>query len=804
MQLGPDSWIILFGLAAILPLLLYRLIDLPARHWFAGKVAEKHLRVHLATAGLLGACALLFYYLAAAGANVPQLGALGILVLAATLVAVLEQIKRMPTQYALAIRFFVGVLAFSLGFRFHLAEHWTALHPLAAQGVDLSLTILFFGSVVYTISVLDALRGLAPGIVMVVALTLFSLALVWTRTDLVVLPLIIAGLCAGHLLLLGSDSRISFGVVGQMLIGVLLAASTLGSRTWGPTLTMLFVPLIALAVPLAERALCLMSRLSTGHEAPQRPAQLHSFLLSIGFSSRMVVVFFIILTLQIAVMVHLVYAAKSAVLAFAVAASLSLLVGFPIAYLFRLSERLERRLHPERLRIIYFSHYFYPEVNAPASRLYEHARRWVRQGHQVTVVCPVPSAPHGWPYEGYENGVWQEENLEGIRVIRVWTFIAANRRRIRRCMNYVSFMLTSLLALVFLRRHDVIVTTSPQFFCGLIGAFAKFFRRERFVLEVRDIWPESIEAVGAGKKKFLIQTVGRLAKWMYSRADHIITVGDGYRDKLLEVSTVPREKVSVVYNGVDFERFEPEKLDYPEEFRTLGLEDKFVVSYVGTLGMAHGLAVVLKAAELTQDRPEIAWLIVGDGAERARLQSEAGRIGLNNLHFTGLLPKERVPEVLAASGAGLVHLRKIELFKTVMPSKLFESMALGRPVILGVRGAAEKMLRRAEGGVAIEPENPFELADAAMRLSRDPDQCRAFGEAGRRFVHRNFDRNDLAALFLDVLRRVCVASQPAVEEQEGDEEAVGESVSPAPGGGPGVPQFVTGRQGQEPSSRHER
>ncbi len=800
MEVGASSWIILFGLAAVLPLLVYKVASLPAQKFLAGRVTEKNLRIQLGAFSLLAAGTILFVYLWELGANIPGLGALGILVILATMVAAVEQIYRLPTQFTLAIRFAVGVLAFLLGFRFDLAGTWTLLHPLVAQGLDLGLTVLFFAAVVYTISVLDSLRGLAPGVVMVVALTLFTLMLAWARTDVILLPLIIAGMCAGHMLLLGADHRISFGAVGQMFVGVLLAGSTLASRTWGPTLTMLFVPLIACAVPIAERALSLFSRLSTGVEAPPRPAQLHALLLSIGFSSRWVVIFFLILTLQIGVTIHLVYAAKSPVLAVVVGVSLIMLVGFPLACLLKLSERLERRLHPGRLRILYFSHYFYPEVNAPASRLYEHARRWVRQGHQVTVICPVPSAPHGWPYEGYQNALWQEENIDGIRVIRVWTFIAANRRRIRRCINYVSFLGSSLLALFFIRRHDVIVSTSPQFFCGLIGAFAKFYRRERFVLEVRDIWPESIEAVGAGKKRLILNAVGKVAHWMYDQADHIITVGDGYREKLLEVSEVPPDKVSVVYNGIDFERFRLQTKEAPRLFHELGIQDKFVVTYAGTIGMAHGLEAVLKAAELTKDRPEIAWLIVGDGAEKCRLSGLARAKGLSNVHFTGLLPKERIPEILAASGAGLVHLRRTELFKTVMPSKLFEAMALGRPVILGVAGLAARLLREAGAGVAVEPENPVELADAALRLSRDPRQCRAFGTAGQSFVRQYFNRDELAGLFLDVLRRVCVAS--AVEEGALEAEVPEEERS-LPSGSAGIPQLVPGTRSGTHRSRHE-
>ncbi len=749
----PMVFVTVFAVASLLPVAIYRLLDLGLR----GSVMERlngSYRVHLGSLSLLGTVLLVIGGLGAAGVEIVHPVGLTVLVLFSVLLAVLEETKRLPTQFAISFRVMIGAAAFFLGFGFTPATTLSTLPIWATTPIDLAVTILFYVGVLYTITLLDNLRGLASGIVVIVAVTLMSLMLEWGAGGAALLmPLTIAGICLGHLVLLGNDRHLQLGSVGQVLAGVLLAATTVSSRTWGATLTMLFVPLIAISLPLAERLFSVVVRLRSG-ETHHAPAHLHSLLVSLGVKDRWVVLLFWVLTLHVAVLVHLVYVSGSLALALAVVGTLGLLVAVPAMLVLCLGDAQDG---PEEghHRILFLSHYFYPEVNAPASRLYEHARRWQRAGHHVTVVCPVPSAPHGWPYKGYRNALWTEETIEGIRVIRIWTFIAANKGKIRRTLNYVSYMMMSLLALAFIRRHDVIVATSPQFFCGLAGAVATLFRRERFILEVRDIWPESIAAVGAGRKKLLLDAVGAVAKWMYSRAHHIVTVGDGYRDKLLEIGATRSECITVIPNGIDFERFEPNPEQGEALFREWGLSGRFVVSYVGTVGMAHGLGVILDAgARLKETRPEVALLVVGDGAERQSLQAEAESRGLDNVIFAGLRPKEEIAGILGASSATFVHLRKTELFRTVLPSKMFEGMALARPIILGVRGSAEELLERAEAGLVVEPEDAVAFCGAVEALIADPGLARRLGENGRRVVNEEFNRDQLAVVYTETVARV--------------------------------------------------
>lgn len=408
------------------------------------------------------------------------------------------------------------------------------------------------------------------------------------------------------------------------------------------------------------------------------------------------------------------------------------------------------------MRILFLTHYFPPEVNAPAGRTYEHAVRWVKAGHDVTVVTCVPNCPDGVVYPGYRNRIRrQEEIIDGIRVVRVWTFLAPNAGTVRRILNYLSYMISAVWTAVRLPRPDVVVATSPQFFCGWAGVWVHRLRRVPFVLEIRDIWPESIETVGAIRVRPLLRFLEWLERRMYRAADHIVAVGEGYKRKILEKVDIP-DRISVITNGVDLERFPLQAPDDELRTRWRG-QDRFVCAYVGTIGMAHALEVVLDAAELLRrrGRDDVVFWLVGDGACRERLQAEAERRCLKDrVIFTGRQKKEDIPRVLASADACLVHLRKTSLFETVIPSKIFEMMAMAKPIIMGVSGDAREITLQAKAAIEIEPESPDSLADAVVRLADDPELRRRLASSARRFVAEHYDRNRLADRFLGVLQTV--------------------------------------------------
>jgi glycosyltransferase involved in cell wall biosynthesis len=404
------------------------------------------------------------------------------------------------------------------------------------------------------------------------------------------------------------------------------------------------------------------------------------------------------------------------------------------------------------MHILFLTDNFPPETNAPATRTFEHARRWVGAGARVTVVTTAPNFPAGRIFAGYRNRLFQREWIEGIETIRVWTYITANQGFARRTLDYLSFMVSGFLASLFLPRPDVIVSTSPQFFTACAAYVLSLFKRRPFVFELRDLWPDSIVAVGAMKESAAIRAMRRLEYFLYRKAARIVSVTYSFKT-VLSGNGVPAAKIAVVRNGADVAGFTPGGKPAELEKRH-GLGGKFVAAYIGTVGMAHGLNMLLDAAEALRDDPRIAILVVGDGAERAALEADARARGLVNVIFTGSVGKDEVGSYWRLADAALVLLRDLPLFRHVLPSKMFEAMATGRPIVLGVLGESAELLRDAEAGIVIAPESTAALVSALTKLASQPELARRMGACGRRFVERELDRDTLAASMLEELRLV--------------------------------------------------
>lgn len=401
------------------------------------------------------------------------------------------------------------------------------------------------------------------------------------------------------------------------------------------------------------------------------------------------------------------------------------------------------------MHILFLSDNFPPEVNAPATRTYEHAREWVRLGHRVTVVTCAPNFPQGRVFPGYRNRPLQRETLDGIEVLRVWSFIARNEGFVKRTLDYASYMASATLASPWVRDVDVIVGTSPQFFTACAAAMVARLKRRPWVFEVRDLWPESIVAVGALRPGRVLRALEALELRLYRDAARIVVVTDAFRERLVERG-VPASKIVVVPNGIDASACR-RPADPARLRRALGLEGKLVVGYIGTHGLAHGLDFVLRmAAEAAPRWPQLHFLFVGDGAEKPALVEEARRLRLSNVTFHDLVPKERVGEFLALIDIGLVPLRDRPTFRTVLPSKIFEYAALGVPVLLGVDGEARRLVEAYGAGLFYHPENSEAFLGALARLVEDPALRRRLGEGGRALA-RAFDRRALAQRMLSEL-----------------------------------------------------
>lgn len=399
------------------------------------------------------------------------------------------------------------------------------------------------------------------------------------------------------------------------------------------------------------------------------------------------------------------------------------------------------------MHILFLTDNFPPEVNAPANRTYEHCKEWVKKGVKVTVITCAPNFPKGKVYEGYKNKFRQVEFIDGIKVIRVWTFISANEGFIRRTLDYFSFSVMSFLNGLFIK-SDIIIATSPQFFTALSGRWLHFFKRTPWIMEVRDLWPESIVAVGAMKKGLGIQFFEWLEKRMYKSADHIVVVTDAFKEKII-AKKISANKISVHKNGVNLELYQPREKD-SLLLSELQLKDKFVFAYIGTHGMAHGLDFILRSIVPIQDtNPNFHFLFLGDGAERNRLIELNQELKLTNTTFLSSVAKAEVIRYLSLMDVALVNLRKSDTFKTVIPSKIFEAAAMKKPILLGLEGETEQIIKNFDAGVCFEPENAQAFIEALQKISTNENYQQY--QIGCEKLSIEFNRSNIASNLLNTI-----------------------------------------------------
>lgn len=371
------------------------------------------------------------------------------------------------------------------------------------------------------------------------------------------------------------------------------------------------------------------------------------------------------------------------------------------------------------MRILFLTENFPPEANAAAARVFERACYWVRWGHEVDILTCAPNFPHGKLYPGYRNRWYGVELIDGVRVIRVKSYIAPNQGVARRTLDFVSFGLMGFIAGIFQARPDVIVATSPQFFAAVAGWALSLARRRPFVFELGDLWPASIVAVGALQPGRAIRLLEKLELFLYRQSAAVVALTRSFKTNLVSRG-IDAEKIAVVINGVDLPRYKPRPRD--REFEAAwGLANQFVLGYLGTLGMAHGLSNVLDAAEHLRARDDIRFLLVGPGAERDELIAEARRRGLTNIIFAPQQPKEMMPRIWSVCDVALIHLKDSPIFAEVIPSKMFEAMAMGLPLlVVAPRGEATDIAESDGAGLCVPPAAAAALAAAAARLKDEP------------------------------------------------------------------------------------
>jgi len=404
------------------------------------------------------------------------------------------------------------------------------------------------------------------------------------------------------------------------------------------------------------------------------------------------------------------------------------------------------------MHILFLTDNFPPESNAPANRTFEHARQWVASGHRVTIITCAPNFPDGQLFEGYKNRWFQTEQMDGITVIRVWSFMTRNAGFVLRLLDFLSFMVSGFLGGLRVRDADIIIGTSPQFFTVCAAYCLAKVKQRPFVFEMRDIWPESLQAVGMSNAGLSVRLAAPLADYLYRRADHLIVVTHSFK-AYLQVRGVSGERVTVIQNGVDPDMFFPIPADILLQ-QQLQLEDKFVVGYLGTHGLAHGLESVVEAARLagqTDDLTAVHFITVGAGAQFDRIKEIAS--DLDNFTMIGQVSRADILRYWSLLDASLIHLKASPLFESVIPSKMFEAMAMGVPLLHGVGGESADIVRTSRSGICFAAGQPEALLSAIRQISTDKDAYQQMKTSCLSSA-QNYNRASLANRMADCLQGV--------------------------------------------------
>lgn len=399
------------------------------------------------------------------------------------------------------------------------------------------------------------------------------------------------------------------------------------------------------------------------------------------------------------------------------------------------------------MKIAFFSHYFSPEIGAPSARIHDLAQQWIRFGHEIQVVTCFPNHPTGKLYPGYRSGFYIRETMTGIDVHRHWTYITPNKGFLKKMVGHLSYFPSAVaLSIPRLPRADIAIGTSPTFFAPMAARVLASKRKIPFVMEVRDLWPAIFVELGVLRNRLLIRALERWELALYRRSDHIVTVTEAFRQDLIR-RQVPPEKITSIHNGADIDFWRPTNPDRALRER-LGLNGKFLVLYIGAHGISQALGRILDSARELLPRTDIHILFVGEGAEKDQLVKQARETGLSNVTFLDPVDKNGVKAFYALADVCLVPLRNIPLFKSFIPSKMFEILAMGRPVIGSVSGEAADILRESGGAIVVEPENAGAISKAILAVHDNPGKLEG---RGRDFVVSRFSREALARKYLNLL-----------------------------------------------------
>lgn len=403
------------------------------------------------------------------------------------------------------------------------------------------------------------------------------------------------------------------------------------------------------------------------------------------------------------------------------------------------------------MRILFFTDHFTPEMSPPAAHIYERCKIWVEQGHEVTVVTNVPNYPYGETYDGFKNKFRQVEMLDGIRVVRVKTYMAENKGTIKRILDYLSYTVSAFINTLFEKKPDVVISSSPPLFVPIVGVAFSMIRRVPHVFEIRDLWPAFIAATnGWDKNGKLYRFLEWLELFLYKKSKRIISFSPTFIEDLT-ARGVEEDKIDLVINGSDLNLFSPQEPD-EQLLSELSLKGQLVIGYIGTIGLAHDLENAVRAAKLVEGKG-ISLLFVGAGGEKENVKALAEELSATNVIFIGRQEKKDMPRWWSICDVGLVHLKGSEELAAAIPSKIFESMAMGKPILFsGLPGAGPYIVDKHAAGICITANDPQALAGAMLKMKEDSELLKKFA-ANSLASASEYSRDKQAAKTLESLKK---------------------------------------------------
>ncbi len=406
------------------------------------------------------------------------------------------------------------------------------------------------------------------------------------------------------------------------------------------------------------------------------------------------------------------------------------------------------------MNITIISHYFYPEIGAPSARLKEMADVWISQGHQVSVITNFPNHPTGIIHPGYKGRKFMIDWIGGLKIIRCKTFATPNAGFLKKIISHLVFMVTSVVqGMNHVKESDIIMASSPTLLCVASARYLSRKLKIPYIFEVRDLWPAIFVELGIITNQPIIYNLEKFELYLYKKSAAVVCVTQSFAKNIINRG-INKNKVYFIPNGVDLTKFYPDRDSGRFLKKELALEDKFIVLYIGAHGISHGLSAIMEAAKLFHKQKNIHFLLVGEGAEKDKLIKLAKNMQLKNITFLPAQPKNKMRTFYNLADVCLVPLRNIPLFNSFIPSKMFEIMGCGRPILASLKGEAANILQQSGGAIIVPPENCKEIAEGILTLAHDKERCRVMGEQGKNFVSQKYDRIMLAKKYLKVMEKI--------------------------------------------------